>query len=59
MISKEFFEALGLVKTFKIKGKKYKWTCTYWQFILIMLGSVAGFYVFVLSFFALDMIING
>lgn len=59
MNSKEFFESLGLTKSFKIKGKKYKWTCTYWQFILIMLGSVAGFYVFVLSFFVLDMIING
>ena len=59
MNSKEFFESLGLTKSFKIKGKKYKWTCTYWQFILIMLGSVAGLYVFILSFFILDVFING
>lgn len=59
MNSKEFFESLGLTKSFKFKGKRYKWVCTWWQFILIMLGSVAGFYAFVLSFFVLDMIING
>ena len=46
MKSKEFFEALGLVKTFKFRGKRYKWTCTWWQFILIMLGIVAGLYLF-------------
>lgn len=58
MKSKEFFEALGLVKTFKFRGKRYKWTCTLWQFILIMLGIVAGLYLFMLSFFMLDMFIN-
>ena len=59
MTSKEFFEALGLVKTFKFRGKKYKWTCTWWQFILILVGMIVIVYLWMLSFFIFDAIING
>lgn len=59
MESDKFFEVLGLTKVFKFKGKKYKWICTWWQFVFIMLGSVVAFYAFILNFFLLDIIING
>lgn len=46
-------------KVFKFRGKKYRWTCTRWEFVLFMILGCVGLYFFALSFYILDMLING
>ena len=46
-------------KVFRFRGKKYKWTCTWWQAIILLIIAVCGCYAFMMSFFILDLIING
>lgn len=56
---REFFRDMGLTKVFTFRGKRYRWTCTLWQAILLLAFSVVALYGFIMSFFILDVIING
>ena len=58
-MDKKFLKGLGLTKTFMFRGKKYKWTCKWWQLILTMFGVIGMLYVFVINMFMLEVIING
>lgn len=59
MNTKEFFRDMGLTKVFTFKGKKYRWTCTVWEALILLAFSIVGCYGIIMLFFILDSVING
>ena len=56
---KEFFRDMGLTKVFTFRGKRYRWTCTIWQAVILSALSIVAFYGFIMFFFILECAING